>query len=36
MELKFASFCSPRDALSDDTIFVQNQIFQFLAETHGL
>ena len=36
MKLKFAPFCSPRDALSDDNIVCRNQNFQFLAETPGL
>ena len=40
MELKFALFCSSRDALSDGIIFCRSQIFQILAKkpwtiTHG-
>ena len=34
MELKFAPFCTPWDALSDDILFVfRNSSVQFLAET---
>ena len=36
MKLKFASFCSPRDALSYGIVFCRNQNFQFSAENHGL
>ena len=33
MELKFAPFCSSRDALSDGISFGQSQIFQFWPKT---
>ena len=36
MKLKFAPFCSPRDALSYGILFCRNQNFQILAENHGL
>ena len=32
MELKFAPFCSPLDALSDKIMFCQNPNFQILAK----
>ena len=35
MKLKFAPFCSPRDALSYGILFCRNQNFQILAENHG-
>ena len=35
MELKFAPFCSSRDALSDGILFCRSQIFQILAKNHG-
>ena len=40
MKLKFASFCSSRDALSDGILFCRSQNFPFLAKkprtiTHG-
>ena len=36
MKLKFAPFCSPRDALSDGILFCRSQNFHFLAKNHGL
>ena len=36
MELKFAPFCSSRDALSVGITFCKSQIFQILAKNHGL
>ena len=36
MELKFAPFCSSRDALSDGILFCRSQNFPFLAKNHGL
>ena len=35
-ELKFVSFCSPLDALSDEIMSCRNSNFQILAENHGL
>ena len=35
-KLKFAPFCSSRDALSDDMLFCLIPKFQILAENHGL
>ena len=36
MKLKFAPFCSSRDALSDGILFCRSQNFQILAKNHGL
>ena len=36
MKLKFAPFCSSRDALSNEIIICQSQIFHFQAKIHGL
>ena len=36
VELKFAPFCSFRDALSIGITFCQSQNFKILAENHGL
>ena len=35
-KLKFAPFCSSRDALSYGILFGQSQNFQILAKNHGL
>ena len=35
MKLKFAPFCSSRDALSDGILFCRSQKFQILAKNHG-
>ena len=36
MRLKLASFCSPRQALSDGILVCQNRIHHFLAKNQGL
>ena len=36
MKLNFAPLCSPLDVLLPGILFCQSQIFQFLAENHGL
>ena len=36
MKLKFAPFCSSRDALSKEILFCRSQNFHFQAENHGL
>ena len=35
MKLKFAPFCSSRDALSDGILFCRSQIFPILAKNRG-